>query len=464
MLLGDMAVRQPTGATRRPAHTIGADEFFSRRGAIARRLFTDPTYAATTAMDEMVALTDSYVRTLVPARPECAVWVGGSLGRREMLPNSDLDLFVVFTGSTRRDRTLPPIPAIAGFDQVETGSITSQRLSLLADRTLIDLNQFVDGRALWPSPAGDEVARILTSANSYDRQHANLVAEHFYYRHFDFLDKRTLHGPNVKYSSGSSRTTLFFNFYYRIATGAMPAAREAGPEFLDGVAAAQEQLGLVGPYRSLDLIQVVKNAAISTFDGTGDLRQRYVSSRSLDTIFTLCEQRLRSLGHRDATTFTGAYMRARREVEAAVDLVVEQSMRRHRASSVLAEVVASTTRALPTALARAVEACPNDASTLLALGAWSLATREDVTQRDVEGLAKALTAREASETGGALMAVACSPAADPQTLRSVVDYLRQGGAGSYVLKLVARNRSAPPAIRSEALAAYDGAEFVRVMG
>ncbi|OZF04209.1 hypothetical protein CH302_01935 [Rhodococcus sp. 15-2388-1-1a] len=450
--------------TYRPTHTIEAGEFSGRRRAIAHRLFTEPTYSATTAMDDMGALTDSYLRALVPARPEYAVWAGGSLGRREMLPNSDLDLFAVGAEPTRRDQTLPTIPAIAGFDQVETGSISCQRLLLLADRTLIDLNQFIDGRALWQSSVGDEVTRILALTNTYDRQHANMIAEHFYYRHFDFLDKRTVHGPNVKYSSGSSRTTLFFNFYNRIRTGLMPASREAGPEFIDGVASAEEQLGLVGPYRSLDLIQVVKNAAISTFDATGDVRQRYVSPRSLDTIFALCEQRLRPLGHSDAKIFTGAYLQARREVEAAVDLVIEQTVRRHRSASALAELVASPSRNVPAALECAVEAYPDDASTVLALGAWSLVTRPDVTCGDVEILTKALTARDASETGGALMAVACCPVADSQTLRSVVSYLRHGGAGSYVLKLVSRNRSARQAIRSEAMAAYDEAEFVRVTG
>jgi len=447
-----------TGAADRSAES---DEFLGRRRAIARRLFTEPTYAATMAMDDMGALTESYVRALVPADTTSATWVGGSLGRREMLPNSDLDLFAVSADTSRREKRFPPL---TGFDQVDTGSTSVERLSLLATRTLIDLNQFVDGRALWRSPVSDKVGRILAAANSYDRQHANLVAEHFYYRHFDFLDKRTAHGPNMKYSSGSSRTTLFFNFFNRISTCAIPATRESGPEFADGVAAAEEQFGLVGPYQSLDLVQVVKNAAISTFEATGDVRQRYVSSRSLETIFAVCERRLRPLGHTDATAFTGAYLRARCEVEAAVDMVVEQTIRRHRSASILAEVVASAARDVPVAVGRAVEGCPVDVSTVLALGAWSLVTRPDVRHSDIKALARALTARDASETGGALMAVACSPAADGGTLRSVIAYTREEGAGSYVLKLVARNKSAPPEIRSEALAAYDEAEFVRVTG
>jgi UTP:GlnB (protein PII) uridylyltransferase len=39
----------------------------------------------------MGALTKHCVREVVAAEPGHALWAGGSLGRREMLPNSDLE-------------------------------------------------------------------------------------------------------------------------------------------------------------------------------------------------------------------------------------------------------------------------------------------------------------------------------------------------------------------------------------
>jgi len=433
--------------------------FLHQRRAIAHRLFNDASYPATAAMAEMGALTEAYIGVLLPVLPGQAVWVGGSLGRREMLPNSDLDLFTV---TTEGPPDTSPIPCVAGFDQFEAGRTTLTRLSELAERTLIDLNQFVDGRALRQTAAGTDVAAVLNRANSYDRQHANLVVEHFYYRHYDFLDKQTRHGPNMKYSSGSARVVLFFNFLARIANGVMPASRGTTPEFLDGVAAAEQSYGLAGPYRALDLVQVVKNAAISTFEATGDVRQRYVSPGSLRQIYGLCEQRLRSLGCTDAASFVNAYASARGEVEAAVDMVVEQTLRGHRATPLLADLVDSSTDALPESTGLAADDFPHDAATVLALGAWTLVTRPDVSRRHVDALASSLLAREPGPASGALMAVACSPVASDQALRSVVAYLRKADAGSYVLKLVARNLGARPETRSAAREAYNDAEFVRV--
>jgi hypothetical protein len=409
-------------------------------------------------MDDMVSLTGRYLQESIDAAPSVAVWVGGSMGRREMLPNSDLDVFFIHSSPT----TIPSRWNIHGFDRVESGQLTLSTLSRLTSRSLIDANQYIDGRALVPSHPATEAANILAAGNTYDRQFANLITEHFYYRYFDFHDKRTRHGANIKYSSGSSRSTLFYNFYNRMITGELPAQRKAGPEFLDGVAASEKVLGVNGPYRALDLIQVVKNAAISNFDATSDIRHKYVSRTSLDQIHATCEQRLDALGVRDANDFVLAYASARREVEAGVDAVVEHSVAQHRAADAISAIATASRAHLHEVYRLAVAAHPEDALSLLSYGAWSLATRIDTTANDMARLARFLMLRPVHEVAGAMTAIACSPVSSAHVLRWLIDWAERADAGSYLLKLISRNSHTSNRIRQLALAAYTKAEIVRV--
>lgn len=429
----------------------------ARRRELLSRLFTDPSFSAVEAMKEMTFLTEEYVEGSFESKEQACVWLGGSLGRREMLPNSDLDLFLIHPDG--EGHTVPP--SIRGFDRVEVGRLSVQALSELASRSLIDVNQFVDGRPLSWTPTATAVASILHKENTYDRQHANLITEYFYFRHFDFPNKRTPHGANIKYSSGSARMTLFFNFLYRIVSGEQPATRSLGPEFLDGVAAFEDLFDTPGPYRELDMIQVVKNAAIFAFDATADVRQRYISRSSLERIYELCETRFRGLGMRDSDSFLHSYVAARVRVETAVDILIEETMSNHRSMRLLRAIADAPAHSVSGACRDAVGYAPQDASTILAFGAWHVVTREGVAQADVTALSRFLLSRPVSETGGALMAIACSPSASHSVLENVISHVLETRAGSYALKLITRNTHTSSDVRARALAAYTEMEFVQ---
>lgn len=452
-----VAARPVSGSARLGASTwlAGADDLIEGRKRLLHRLFNDPSCPVSEVMIEMNGLTERCVLSRLEPQRDLAAWAGGSLGRREMLPNSDLDLFLISSDESRP----PPRFHINGLDRVETANLSIKRLKSLSE-TLIDLNQFVDGRPLWSGAAADAVAEILTTANTYDRQHANLVAEHFYFRHFDFSNKRSRHGPNVKYSSGSSRVTLFFNFFSRIFSGTMPASRGNGPEFLQGVRAAEQVLGVPPPYRALEVIQVVKNAAISTFDATKDIRQRYLSRESLEMMFDVCHRRLVGQGFNDRYRFPDDYRSARREVEAAVLAVVEGTLGRHRSAGVLRELGRARTAHVPTMCAAAADEVADDAATLLAFGTWNMLVRPDVQVEHVDEMARALLARPLRDVAGAVMALACGDSTSGDTFRQLLDWATDQTAGSYLFKLVARNQTAPRDLRAHALERYTDTEVV----
>lgn len=441
-----------------PPSAVNSAAFAEGRRMCLHSLFNDPTVPVIRVMTEMSRLTEEYVLTALSPQPDLVAWVGGSLGRREMLPNSDLDLFLVWLSATQSRSA----PRFKGLDRVETAEVTIAGLEALASATLIDLNQFVDGRPLWAGAARNAVVSLLAATNTYDRQHANLIVEHFYYRHFDFPDKRTPHGPNVKYSSGSARTTLFFNFFNRIVTGELPADRGDQPEFALGVHNAETLLGIPPITPAINLVQVVKNAAITTFNATHDIRQRHLSRTSLQVMFDLAQRRLRGLGLTDRNRFPDDYLRARHAVECAVLDVVGRTLGQHRSAGALRELQATPTALLPATFAAYADQFSPDAETILAFGAWLLVTRPDASADHIANSARVLLARPSREARGALLALACSPATSVEVFGRLLGWARDQGAGAYMFKLIGRNGAAPLPLRREAMAMYLAAEIVRV--
>ena len=144
---------------------------------LADRIYNDPSYTLFDAMIDMGAVTERHVHEVVAAERGQALWAGGSLGRREMLPNSDLDLFVL------SDRPGPPVDvAISGLDKVDLGQLLLEDAVTLLETTLVDANRIVDGRPLEASALGENLRAAVRSINTSDRQLANLRADHAYYR------------------------------------------------------------------------------------------------------------------------------------------------------------------------------------------------------------------------------------------------------------------------------------------
>lgn len=229
------------------------------------------------------------------------------------MPNSDIDLFVVYDNDDQPRNDI----VVHGVDKFEIGHITKQRLGDLLQYSYIDANRFIDGRGIGFAPT-DVIADMIREVNTEDRQHANNICEYFYYRYFDFPQKTTDKGPNLKYSAGSSRDTIFFNMMARIETGDFPAFRDDKPEMLSVMKHAEDRYGITPPIDATNLIFTVKNAAISVFDKTNDPRSRYVSHESLELIYDFCRDKFSAMGYGDANKFIEVYKSARRELEYSV--------------------------------------------------------------------------------------------------------------------------------------------------
>ena len=439
-------------AQERPISTPG--DFREIRHEVAHRLFKDPSYGVFDAMSEMSTHVDDYIDKLAEQYPDNKLWVGGSLGRREMLPNSDIDLFVVYDEESYTESGI----RVDGVDKFEIGHINTDNLKNLLNYSLVDANRFIDGRRVGPVPAPD-VEKMILEANTQDHQLANNISEYFFYRYFDFPNKTTAMGPNLKYSTGSSRDTIFFNMISRMRTGDFPAIRGDTPELAVVMADAESHYGVRAPYDAVNLLFTVKNAAISVYDKTGDPRSRYVSPTSLASIYEFGKDKFTAWGIKSDSQFIDTYSAARKELELTVDTIFTKALAEHPAATDMNKLlIAEQGRRAESCL----DALSSDAThphALASLGAW-LTMADSPSEHSMSAIAHVLMDRPLDESWGGLMAVACSPATSDATLSTMADWLYKNEKGAYLTKLITRNPAASPATKAKALAYYKDKEII----
>jgi len=429
-------------------------DFGEIRRDVANRLFSDPSYTALDAMSEMSTAAEGYIDRLAEQYPGNKLWSGGSLGRREMLPNSDIDLFAIYDDPDYEESGI----RVDGVDKFEIGHIHVGGLKDLLAYSLVDANRFIDGRRVGPVPAPD-VEKMILEANTPDHQLANNISEYFFYRYFDFPHKRTPMGPNLKYSTGSSRDTIFFNMISRMSTGEFPAIRGDQPELGQVMDDIESRYGIRAPYGAVNLLFTVKNAAISVYDATGDLRNRYVSPTSLEAIYEFGKDKFRAWGITDARHFIETYSAARKEIEFTVDTMLTRALSEHAAAGDISKLLNASKDELPQTCLDVISGNSDHPHSLAAFGTW-LTMMSNPSGESMDNIARALIEKPLDQTWGALMAVVCCPETPDATLSRLADWLYDNERGAYLTKLITRNPTASQQTREKALRNYKAKEII----
>ena len=435
--------------------TPQSEDFGEIRRLVSHRLFLDPSYNTFDAMAEMTIATEDYIQNLAQRFPPNVLWVGGSLGRGEMLPNSDIDLFVVYDAASETNNEI----RVEGVDKFEIGHIDRLKLHNLLQYSFIDANRFIDGRSIGLAPAG-HVESMIFDVNTPDRQLANNISEYFYYRYFDFPQKTTTMGPNLKYSTGSSRDTIFFNMISRMTSGKFPATRGNHPELPEATDYVSGRYGITAPNSAIDLLFLTKNAAISVFDATRDPSTRYVSHRTLDAIYAFCKSKFVTLGYKDSYEYIDAYKAARNELELSVDTLFTMALNEHPAKQELARFLnLSGSDLAKEFVAEVKDQQVKYPQSTIAFGGW-LAMRESLPAQYMEQMAESLMQQPIDRTWGGLMAVVCSPSTADNTLSKLADWLYVHEKGAYLTKLITRNPSSSSQTKEKALSNYKEKEII----
>jgi len=367
------------------------------RRAILARMCQDASYDVFDAMSDASRAAERHITESLTGRDLPFIWAGGSLGRREFLPSSDIDLFLIY----QRSETQAQIkPTIGGFVKFELGHLTLDLLRDLMTESLVDANRIIDGHALSAS-LSDPVPQAIQEASTVDRQLANIITEYYYWHYFDFPDKAKSRGSNYKYSSGASRTTIFFNLVYRLYTGNFPFDQlEGEPELVRSLQYIDCHLGILPPVRALDLILTVKNVAASLFHES-DPRSRFASDLSLRAVYLKCRRRLTSAGMADFESFRRSYHAARRKVESAVAATVSCTLSQYFGANYCAELCSLDTQSLlDLCIDHITSSATSHPRALVSLIAWLFFATKNPSRSQAQILAERLTREPLSEVLG----------------------------------------------------------------
>ena len=267
-------------------------------------------------------------------------------------------------------------------------------------------------------------------------------------------------GPNLKYSTGSSRDTIFFNMIARMTSGEFPAIRGDKPELAEAKDYVEQRYNIKAPDEAINILFLAKNAAISLYDAKNDPSIRYVSYHTLESIYELCKEKLVALGHDDSRQFVASYMEARKELEYTVDSLFTKALNEHPAAPSLSKIVSRSGVELAEACQAEVEDQDSPyPQSAIAFSGW-MAMRQSIPSSGMDAIAKSMMQQPIDRTWGGLMAVVSSPSTSDSTLNELADWLYSHEKGAYLTKLITRNPSSSQQTREKALGYYKQKEII----
>jgi len=411
--------------------------------SIEHSLFTDPYYTSFDAMHGTTQLVDDYLRNSFDTT-NGQIIAGGSLGRGEMLPNSDVDIFMLGTDlSSNGDKQ-----SIPSLEKTEVGKADENMMQKIIGSPLVDGNRLVDGRVLTGNK--ERYLSILIKQNTTDRQLANIISEFFYFRCFDYPHKHTIYGPNLKYSSGSSRDLIFFDWAYRLDSQILPAMIESsGSEIEDSLNYIQKENEIYLSQIVIDILLTSKNAAIHLFNRTEDARVKYCSPETLRLIYGLCEHKMLGIGIRDEDQFISTYYSGRVQIEDAVNRLMHNILDKY--------LIGYDHEAPIATLIKDDELLHSK----LALKSWITSSNSSSTE-EIDKHTKTLMTLPVGTCWGGIMAMICSPYINDNTLSTVAEWLNNSeDGGAYLLKLIARSTNASQKTKDMAKKYYASKEIIK---
>jgi len=249
-----------------------------------------------------------------------AIFVFGATARNQMLPNSDLDLGLVFKDGcpeeikTLLKETVSVLPFSDEIDIAHWDSIDGMRKENCP--SMMEYNKVAESRFV----AGNiDIAKQHTDlANAQDTKkdkEERFITEYGLLHKFDYRSRGSEHGMNLKYDFGASRDIIFLDWYYLLNTvGETPP--EDSPTssscldllLEDGMITNKEYDEIKS---GLELILLVKFALWSKNATSGDKKLLYSSDYSLDAAYGDIKNLLQKTGINNADEFAYAYNKAK---------------------------------------------------------------------------------------------------------------------------------------------------------
>lgn len=263
------------------------------------------------------------------------IFLFGSTARNLMLPNSDLDVILVFQENcpeeirTAAKKALGSLP----FEDTEDIEIWNERDMRKENcPSLMQWNKAVEASFV---AGGETVAEkhreLVTDRDSRQDKEVRFMTEFWLLHKADYRGRASEHGPSLKYDFGGSRDIVFLDWYYQLENPATETERPTAELCLDwllenSTISSDEHKELKS---ALELVLLVKFSLWTKSAETNDNRLLYLSDLSLDECFLKIKPLLAKKGIDNPDQLSYAYYRAKGKLHQLVtdlfELVAERN-------------------------------------------------------------------------------------------------------------------------------------------
>ncbi len=221
------------------------------------------------------------------------IFLFGSPSRNLMLPNSDLDIGMVFTDDCSeniKDLLKEKILELP-FDKIDiAGWSTIEGMKKENCPDMIEYSKATDAKFICGNnDISQKYTEQIRNADKQEDKISRFITEFGLFHKHDYLNKRTQHGPNLKYDFGASRDIIFLDWFY-IINGENNREEETSAYFIKGLDLLLEKNFISSQEYSqlkldIELILLVKFTLRSKYVKNNDEMLLRLSSYSLHECF-----------------------------------------------------------------------------------------------------------------------------------------------------------------------------------
>lgn len=259
-----------------------------------------------------------------------AVFLFGSPSRNSMLPNSDLDIGIVFREGVDEKykkevrEKFEKLP----FDKIDFSSWSSSNdMKKVNCLDLIEYNKSCDAKYVGGNTEIKDLHIENVQKLETEKDKKYRIMTEFYILHcFDYLSKITESGPNLKYDFGASRDIIFLDWYYLLKNTDLKKTEE--PFFVSGISQLLAD-GIIDTKESkeltygVQLIMLVKSSLLYQSRKTDQKSLLYHNDASMEKCFSFSKKALSSMGIKTLEEFLYIYYKSKTLLKITVVKIFE---------------------------------------------------------------------------------------------------------------------------------------------
>ena len=247
-----------------------------------------------------------------------ALFFFGSSSRNLMLPNSDLDIGLVYKRNCNENikkyleekiKTLP-------FDKIDIADWNYvDEMTEKNCKSMIEYNKSVDAKYISGNiEIRDEHERTVKKNDTEEQKIKRFITEFGIFHLYDYKNKKTDYGENLKYDYGGSRDIIFLDWFYGINSELTKDTDQ--PFFKNGLIALEKQkiisnIEVKELENAIELILLIKFTLLDKFRNSGDESLLYSSKKSLGQCYKQCKKVFEKLEIMNEDQLLNKYFTAR---------------------------------------------------------------------------------------------------------------------------------------------------------